>query len=114
ASRRIGALTGEGDKAENRKQTLPHPAILQCAIRNVTQMAGQIPYRDFYYPLNVLLHLLTLEEGRVDYLHYGLFEDTGEPIRAAQERSTELLLSRLPALPGRLLDVGVGLGTTLS
>ncbi len=77
-------------------------------------MTGELPYRDFYYPLNVLLHLLTLEEGRVDYLHYGLFEDASEPIRAAQERSTALLLSRLPPPPARLLDVGVGLGTTLS
>jgi hypothetical protein len=72
-----------------------------------------LPYREFYYPLNVFMHILTHEEGGVDYLHYGLFEREDEPIRAAQERSTELLLSRLPPPPARLLEVGIGLATTL-
>jgi SAM-dependent methyltransferase len=71
------------------------------------------PYRDFYYPLNVFMHILTLEEGGVAYLHYGLFDDDNEPIAVAQERSTQLLLSRLPPPPARLLDAGSGLGTTL-
>jgi hypothetical protein len=70
-------------------------------------------YRDFYYPLNVFMHILTHEEGGVDYLHYALFESDRERIGAAQERSTELLLSRLPPPPARLLEVGIGLGTTL-
>jgi hypothetical protein len=73
-----------------------------------------LPYRDFYYPLNVFMHILTHEEGGVTYLHYGLFDGEGDSIAAAQERSTDLLLSRLPAPPARLLDVGVGLGTTLN
>jgi len=73
-----------------------------------------VPYRDFYYPLNVFMHVLTLEEGGVEHLHYGLFERDDEPISAAQERSTELLLSRLPPPPARILDVGIGLGTTLA
>jgi hypothetical protein len=60
------------------------------------------------------MHILTQEEGRVAYLHYGLFEREGESIGAAQERSTELLLSRLPPPPARLLEVGIGLGTTLA
>ena len=34
-----------------------------------------LPYRDFYYPLNVFMHILTHEEGGVDYLHYALFEN---------------------------------------
>jgi hypothetical protein len=72
-----------------------------------------IAYRDFYYPLNVFMHILTLEEGGVRSLHYGLFERDDERMGAAQERSTELLLSRLLPPPARLLDVGVGLGTTL-
>ena len=72
-----------------------------------------IAYRDFYYPLNVFMHILTHEEGAVRYLHYGLFEGDDDSIDVAQERSTELLLSRLPPPPARLLDVGVGLGTTL-
>lgn len=70
-------------------------------------------YRDFYYPLNVFMHILTHEEGGVDYLHYALFESENERIGAAQEHSTELLLSRLPPPPARVLEVGIGLGTTL-
>jgi SAM-dependent methyltransferase len=76
-------------------------------------MPQALAYRDFYYPLNVFMHILTAEEGAVSYLHYGLFERDDEPIARAQERSTELLFSRLPAPPARLLDVGSGLGTTL-
>ena len=72
-----------------------------------------LAYRDFYYPLNVFMHILTHEEGDVPYLHYGLFEHPGQSLAQAQERSTELLLSRLPAPPARLLEAGIGLGTTL-
>jgi SAM-dependent methyltransferase len=73
-----------------------------------------VPYRDFYYPLNVFMHVLTLEEGGVEHLHYGLFEHDGESISMAQERSTSLLLSRLPPPPARILEAGIGLGTTLA
>jgi len=76
-------------------------------------MDGSLPYRDFYYPLNVFMHILTHEEGGVSYLHYALFEREDESIVTAQEHSTELLLSRLPPLPATLLEVGIGLGTTL-
>ncbi len=76
-------------------------------------MAGPAPYRDFTYPLNVFMHILTREEGSVSYLHYGLFDSPDDSLATAQERSTELLLSRLPAPPARLLDAGIGLGTTL-
>jgi hypothetical protein len=72
-----------------------------------------LPYRDFYYPLNVFMHILTAEEGGVAYLHYGLFEYEDEPIGVAQERSTTMLLERLPPPPARLLEVGIGLATTL-
>jgi SAM-dependent methyltransferase len=71
-------------------------------------------YRDFHYPLNVFMHVLTLEEGHVDALHYGLFERDDESIAAAQERATDLLFSRLPPPPARVLDAGCGLGTTLA
>ncbi len=71
-------------------------------------------YRDFPFPLNVLLNVLTREEGRAENMHYGLFEAAGDSIAAAQERSTALLLSRLPPAPARLLEVGIGLGTTLA
>lgn len=73
-----------------------------------------LPYRDFFYPLNVFMHILTHEEGDVPYLHYGLFEREDEPIATAQERSTELLLERLPPPPAALLEVGIGVGTTLA
>jgi SAM-dependent methyltransferase len=76
--------------------------------------SGPGAYRDFTYPLNVFMHILTHEEGAVSYLHYGLFERPDEPLLAAQERSTELLLSRLPPPPARLLEAGIGLGTTLA
>ena len=74
----------------------------------------ELPYRDFYYPLNVFMHVLTHEEGDVTYLHYGLFERPDERIAVAQERSTALLLQRLPRPPARVLEVGIGLGTTLN
>jgi len=77
-------------------------------------MNGPLPYRDFYYPLNVFMHILTLEDGGVDSLHYGLFESADEPLAAAQQRATGLLLARLPPPPARILDAGVGLGTTLA
>lgn len=59
------------------------------------------------------MHILMHEEGEVAWLHYGLFEDADEPLARAQERSTELLLSRLPPPPAKLLEVGIGLATTL-
>jgi cyclopropane fatty-acyl-phospholipid synthase-like methyltransferase len=71
-------------------------------------------FRDFPFPLNVLLTVVEREEGRVDSMHYGLFESAEESIAAAQERSTALLLSRLPPPPARVLEVGIGLGTTLA
>ena len=73
-----------------------------------------LPYKDFYYPLNVFMHILTHEEGRVVYLHYGLFTEECDTIGAAQERSTGLLRQRLPPPPARLLDAGAGLGTTMA
>jgi SAM-dependent methyltransferase len=72
------------------------------------------PWREFYYPLNVFMHILMAEEGDVPYLHYGLFEREDESLATAQERSTELLLGRLPSPPARLLEVGCGVGTTLN
>jgi len=77
-------------------------------------MAEPLPYRDFYYPLNVFMHILTLEEGEVRHLHYGLFESKSESISQAQEHSTALLLEHLPPPPARILDVGCGLGTTVA
>jgi hypothetical protein len=71
-------------------------------------------YRGFLFPLNVFMHVISAEEGEPTYLHYGLFDDPLEPLRAAQERSTELLFSRLPPPPRSILEVGIGLATTLA
>ena len=60
------------------------------------------------------MHILAHEEGAVRHLHYGLFERADDTLLDAQERSTELLLSRLPPPPASLLEVGIGLGTTLA
>jgi SAM-dependent methyltransferase len=72
------------------------------------------PYRDVTYPLNVFMHILMGDEGGVTCLHYALFEHEGESIAMAQERSTEILLARLPQPPARILEAGIGLGTTLA
>jgi SAM-dependent methyltransferase len=71
------------------------------------------PYRDVLYPLNAFMHVLAHEEGTVDALHYGLFAAPDEGMAAAQQRSTDLILARLPPVPARLLDVGIGLGGLL-
>ncbi len=73
-----------------------------------------LSYYHFTYPLNVFAHLIQHEVGRIEYLHYGLFEPGETSLKRAQQRSTDLLISRLPDPPTRLLDVGIGLGTTLA
>jgi hypothetical protein len=67
----------------------------------------------FAFPLNVYARLLELREGRVDYLHFGVFESPDEPVHQAQQRASELMWAALPP-PCRLLEVGTGLGTTLA
>jgi cyclopropane fatty-acyl-phospholipid synthase-like methyltransferase len=71
------------------------------------------PYRNFPYPLNVLMHVIAREGGSGSAMHYGVFAREGESLGAAQERSTELLFGRLPPPPRRVLEVGTGLGATL-
>ncbi|MBL0011363.1 MAG: methyltransferase domain-containing protein [Nitrosomonas sp.] len=56
---------------------------------------------------------MLLEEGKATY-HYGLFQDNQTSLQTAQQFSTDLLMVRLPPPPCRVLEVGVGLGTTLS
>ena len=75
-------------------------------------------YSQLDFPLNVFARSLYLQEGKVDYLHYGFFKEN-ESIsdtlaHEAQQRSTELLLSYLPPPPCRILEIGIGLGTTAS
>ncbi len=66
----------------------------------------------FSFPLNVFARMLSVREGRVDYLHFAVFEDGQRDVLRAQERASELLWQALPP-PCRLLEVGIGLGTTL-
>jgi len=72
------------------------------------------PYSQLDFPLNIYAHCLYLEQGQVDYLHYALFaeKESFQQIQIAQQRATELLLSRLPPAPAKILEIGVGLGTT--
>ncbi len=72
------------------------------------------PFKDLTFPLNVYAHALLLEEGKATYLHYGLFQDNQTSLQTAQQFSTDLLMARLPPPPCRILEVGIGLGTTLS
>lgn len=67
----------------------------------------------FSFPLNVYALLLQLEEGEARYLHYGLFEHAQMTAGEAQQRASERLWQQLPP-PCRLLDVGLGLGTSLA
>ena len=70
-------------------------------------------FKDFTFPLNVCAYALELEEGSAEDLHHGLFMDGITNLREAQAHSTELLVSMLPTRACEILDVGVGLGTTL-
>lgn len=76
--------------------------------------ASVSPYKDLNFPLNVYAHAMLLQEGNADYLHYGLFQHKKTDLPTAQQFSTELVISRLPPPACRILEVGVGLGTTLS
>lgn len=77
----------------------------------MTPQAARPAYASFSFPLNVYSHLLTLQEGALDYLHYGLHATPDTPFTAAQQHSTAQVLARLPAAPARILEVGIGVGT---
>ena len=72
------------------------------------------PYKHFTFPLNVYAQALEFEEGRAEHLHFGLFEPGITDLGRAQAHSTEWLLSKLPLPPCRILEVGIGLATTLT
>ncbi|MEE8428742.1 MAG: class I SAM-dependent methyltransferase, partial [Gammaproteobacteria bacterium] len=69
-------------------------------------------FRDMEFPLNVYAGAQYLEYGKVKYLHYGLFTDNETSLEQAQQHSTDLILARLPSPPCRILEVGIGVGTT--
>lgn len=68
-------------------------------------------FRTLDFPLNAYACALWLEQAHVDYLHYG-FNPSDGGMSAAQQRSTDLLLQRIRAAPARVLEVGIGLGST--
>lgn len=70
--------------------------------------------KNLAYPLNVYAGMLLLENGRVEALHYGLFKSDETTIPQAQRDATDLLLSHIPDTVQRILEVGVGLGTTFA
>lgn len=72
------------------------------------------PFSNLAFPLNVYAHAILLQEGKTRYLHYGLFRNNQTDLPAAQQYSTDLLTARLPPPPCHILEVGSGLGTTLS
>ncbi len=73
-------------------------------------------YVNLSFPLNVFAHSIFLEVNHVDYLHYGLFkpEESIHQVQIAQQRSSNLVLKHLPEPPCRILEIGIGLGTTAS
>ncbi len=70
-------------------------------------------YRKFSFPLNVYTHILYKDYVNVEYLHYGFFSDSCRDIKKAQKRASDFLFSQLPPSPCRVLEVGIGVGTTL-
>lgn len=68
-------------------------------------------FRTLDFPLNAYACALWLEQAQVDYLHYGFNPDDGG-MSVAQQRSTDFLLQRIRAAPARVLEVGIGLGST--
>ncbi len=69
--------------------------------------------RDISFPLNVYAAMLAWSGIPLDYLHYGLYATPDEPTGPAQRRASDLLWAHMPAAPCRVLEVGIGLGTTL-
>ncbi len=81
------------------------------ASANLSETPG---HKNFSFPLNVYSHVLRLDYGDFQYLHYGMFEPGQMDVIVAQENATKLLFSRLPPHPCSILEVGIGTGTTLS
>lgn len=69
-------------------------------------------YKNLTFPLNVYANLLALDKQPVDYLHFGLFENSSQEVGGAQKNSTDKIFSYLPNIPAEILEVGIGLGTT--
>lgn len=83
-------------------------------VDSLTNIPPESPFKKLAFPLNVYAHALLLQEGKAEYLHYGLFQNAQTSVKDAQQFSTDLLLAKLPPPPCRILEVGVGLGKTFS
>ena len=77
-------------------------------------MPSFFDHRNLPFPLNVYAHTLMLEEGEVKSLHYGLFLKPETGISEAQRYASQLMLEHLPSSPCRILEVGLGLASTLA
>ncbi|GKS68191.1 cyclopropane fatty-acyl-phospholipid synthase [Nitrosomonas sp. PY1] len=74
----------------------------------------ELPFKKLAFPLNVYAKALLLQEGQAEYLHYGLFQNAQTSLKEAQQYSTDLLISKLPPPPCRILEIGIGFGKTYS
>jgi len=72
------------------------------------------PCEALAFPFNIYAHALHLHEGIASDLHFGLFQNDKISMRAAQQSTYELLRSKLPPSPCRILEVGIDSGTISS
>ncbi|SOD18583.1 GNAT family N-acetyltransferase [Nitrosomonas ureae] len=72
------------------------------------------PCEALAFPFNIYAHALHLHEGMALDLHFGLFQNDKISMRTAQQSTHELLRSKLPPSPCRILEVGIDSGTTSS
>ncbi|PSJ17241.1 GNAT family N-acetyltransferase [Nitrosomonas supralitoralis] len=88
--------------------------------RQAAHMAASVttkspsPFEELAFPFNLYAHALHLYQGVASDLHSGLFQNSKSSMESAQQSAHELLLSKLPTPPCRILLVGIGAGTTLS
>jgi SAM-dependent methyltransferase len=79
---------------------------------------NHLPHTQLDFPLNVYAHCIYIQQGSVDYLHFGFVEADEDAwtvgAQLPQERSTALLLDNLLPAPCHILEIGLGLGTTAS
>ncbi len=98
----------------NSRPIQPSLPLYRQEARPVTFAPTSAVYKEWHFPWNVYAHASLLQEGRITDFHYGLCPHDITDLQAAQQYATDLLIARLPPLPCRILQVGVGLGTTLS
>ena len=73
----------DANKVSSKNKALPYSYHGKDVCIN-SETASPSPYKDLSFPLNVFAHVLLIQEGRTDYLHYGLFQENQTDLRAAQ------------------------------